>query len=704
MKLKTFLSLFLIGTGFFASAQNNENLIDPSKIEIVRDSFGVPHIFAPTDAEVAYGLAWATAEDDVENSQFIFLALRSMLGRHLGKEGAKIDFAVQFLGVNEYVEEHYEAEIPEDFKRVLEGYCQGINAYMKQHPELVHIKQAFPVKPQDLVAGYMLAMALMGGVEGTVKSMVDGSIARELPDDLKEGIGSNAFAFNSPATEHGNSFLAVNAHQPIEGLLSWYEAHVCSEEGWNMVGGLFHGACTIFLGCNENLGWAHTTGQLDEKDVYKLTMHPKKKNYYKFDDKWLKLEKRKAKFKVALGKKKKFKIPFGKKYWKSIYGPTIKNDDGYYALRMPALMDIKPSLQWFRMNKAKNFTEFRKALEIQGLSRQNITYADKNDTIFFVSNGLIPKRSDGYDWLKVLPGDTSATLWTEYLPLDSLANFLNPECGFVFNTNNAGFEATCPTENGLLPQYNDHIGYREQFNNRSMRFYEMMDNKYYNKKITFEDFKDIKFDHTYPQHMTFKGRIWFDDMFKMKEEDYPEIADALKLIKAFDHSADTNDINYPIFMYTVYMILKGDRKLRSEAETDQAKRFELFAVSIKKAKEHMLEHFGRLDIPTSKVQILERGGRVMGLDGGPDAIRAVFGRMLPDGRIRMLAGDGYIQLTKFTKDGPEIWSISPFGASSFPDSPHYNDQMQMFSEHKLKRMSLDKEKVYKSAEKIYHPQ
>ncbi len=705
MKLKYLLSLILVGSGFFAFSQNNEFKIDPSRIEIVRDSFGVPHIFAPTDAEVAYGLAWATAEDDIENSQFIILAIRSMLGRHLGIEGAKIDYAVQLLGVNEYVEEHYEKEIPNDFKRVLEGYAAGANAYFEKYPEHVHVRQALPVKPQDLVAGYMLAMALMGGVDGTINSIIDGRIVNNVPDDLRDGIGSNAFAFNSPATEHGNSFLAVNAHQPIEGLLSWYEAHVCSEEGWNIVGGLFHGATTIFLGTNENLGWAHTTGQLDEKDVFKLNMHPKKKKkLYKFDGKWLKLKKRKARFKVALGKKKKFRIPISKAYWESVYGPTLVTDHGVYALRMPALMDIKPSLQWFRMNKAKNFKEFYEALELQGLSRQNITYADKNDTIFFISNGLIPKRTNGYNWLKVVPGDTSATLWTEYLPLDSLASFLNPDCGYVFNTNNAGFEATCETGNGLLPQYNEHIGYREEFNNRSLRFYEMMNRKYANKKITFQDFKDIKFDHTYPKKVTFKGDIWFDDMFEMKDEDYPEIADALKHIRAFDHEADTNDVNFPVFMYTVYFMLKSDGSLRRAAEDDKEKRLELFASCIKKAKDHMMEHFGRLDVPVSKVQVLERGGKVVALDGGPDAIRAVFGHFMDDGRVRMVAGDGYIQLTKFTDKGPEIWSISPFGASSFPESPHYNDQMKMFSEHKLKRMSLDKETVYKSAKRIYHPE
>lgn len=314
---------FLFGLFTFLIVQATaQQQFDPSKIDIVRDEFGVPHIFAKTDAEVAYGLEWATAEDDVDNAQFMLCAMRGLLGKRQGIDGVKIDFAVQFLGVVDYVNENYEESIPEDLKRMLEGAAAGANAYYRAHPEMVWDKKMFPIVPQDFVTGYMMAMALMGGVQGTVEDMVSGKIQRKVPKDVEDGIGSNGFAFNSNKTADGNTYLAVNAHQPIEGLLSWYEAHVCSEEGWNIVGGLFHGSPTIFLGSNEHLGWGHTTGNLDEKDVYKLKMHPKKKLWYSVDGKWLKLEKKRAKLKVGLGKNNWFKISVGKKFWKSIYGPT----------------------------------------------------------------------------------------------------------------------------------------------------------------------------------------------------------------------------------------------------------------------------------------------------------------------------------------------------------------------------------------------
>ena len=695
--------LLLLVTLIAASNVIAQPQFDPSKIDIVRDECGVPHIFAKTDAEVAYGLEWATAEDDVDNAQFMLSAMRGQLGVRQGVDGAKIDFAVQFFGVVDYVEEHYEESIPEDLKRLLEGAAAGANAYFYSHPEEVWNMKMLPVRPQDFVTGYMLAMGLMGGVQGTVEKMVDGRIQNDVPKG-EDGIGSNAYAFNSNKTVDGNTYLAVNAHQPIEGILSWYEAHVCSEEGWNMVGGLFHGSPTVFLGTNENLGWAHTVGNLDEKDVFKLKMHPKKKRWYSVDGKWHKLEKKRAKLKVGLGKNNWFKITVGKRFWKSIYGPTIENEHGFFSLRMPALMNIYPIVQWYRMNKARNFTEFKEAVDIQGLSRMNITYADKNDTIFFLSSGRIPVRADGYDWNRVVPGDTSATLWDTYLPVDSFAQFLNPECGWVFNTNNSGFEATAKEENGKFEDYNPHIGYRKKYNNRSLRTYEIMEGEYADKKIDYEGFKKLKLDHTYPQRMTYRGEFWMDELYTLDRTKYPDIADALERIAAFDKTADTLDRNFPILLMTIYEMLDYNGKKRDEAAKDSEKRIAFFVDCVTKAKAKMIDKFGTIDIALRELQVLERDGKTVAVAGGPDALRAVFGHFMDDGRNRMVAGDGYFQLVQFTKDGPIIESASPFGASNKKGSPHYTDQMAPFGRHEMKSMSLDKEEVYKSAKRIYHPE
>jgi acyl-homoserine-lactone acylase len=303
-----------------------------------------------------------------------------------------------------------------------------------------------------------------------------------------------------------------------------------------------------------------------------------------------------------------------------------------------------------------------------------------------------------------VPGDTSVTLWNEFLPVDSFAQFLNPECGWVFNTNNSGFEATDRTENKKLEDYNPHIGYRNKYNNRSLRTYEIMEGEYAGKKINYDEFKKLKFDHTYPRRMTYRGQFWMDELFTLDGSKYPEIADAIERIAAFDRTADTLDRNFPMLLMTIYEMLDYNGKKRNVAANDKEKRIAFFVDCITKAKAKMIKHFGTIDIALRELQVLERNGKSVAVAGGPDAIRAVFGHFMEDGRNRMVAGDGYFQLVQFTEDGPIIESVSPFGASSFPDSPHYTDQMSAFGKEQMKTMSLDKEEVYKNAVRVYHPE
>lgn len=678
--------------------------IDPGKIEIVRDTFGVPHIFAKTDAEVAYGLAWATLEDDTANAQFLLLAAKSQLARYLGVEGAKIDYAAQLLGVIEFVDEHYEKDVPDDFKRVLEGYCQGANAYAKAHPKELYVKEKFfSVRPQEILAGYMLGIALMGGIDGTINDIINGGIINHLPEGADEGIGSNAIAINSAFTNDGNVYLDINSHQPLEGLLSWYEAHVQSEEGWNITGSLFHGGVSILHGTNENLGWAHTTGHVDGTDVFKLEMHPRKKNRYRFDGKWLKLETKRAKLHVKLGKKEKKGIILSirKKFWKSIYGPTLVTDKGTFAIRMAALRTLKAGEQWYRMNKATSYTEFLNALKMQGIGYQNVTYADKRDTIAFIAHGLFPVRDLSYDWNKVVPGDTSATLWNSYYPVESYATFLNPECGFVFNVNNSAFDGSGKDCNVDGECYAPTMGYKPEVNNRSLRFYELIESY---GSVNYDDFKRIKFDHTYPEKIKFMRDFPLDEFMTLDEQKYPDIADAIKKITAFDLTADSLDPNFATVLLSMLRLYENTGGKEDSLRKNKDYRIEMAVKSIREGKEHLIKHFGTIDLPLGKVQVLERGGKALAINGCPDCIRAAYSQPMADGRMRIWVGDSFVQLVKFTKAGPEIESIHSYGASSRPYSKHYNDQMELFVAHKLKKRSLNKEEVYKSAERIYHPQ
>ena len=703
------IACLLLALSFQGRAQvrtfefNPKQIINPENIDIVRDEFGVPHIFGRTDAEVAYGLEWAACEDDFETLQFLLMAAKCYLGIHLGVEGARIDYAVQAMGLHEFVEQHYEAGVADDFKLILEAACQGVNAYAAAHPEEVWVKKAFPVTPQEVVIGFMLGQSLMAGVDGVISGILDGRFAEELPkkEINDDGIGSNAYAFNSALTDHGNTYHVINSHQPIEGILSWYEAHLHSEEGWNITGGLFHGSVSVLHGTNEHLSWAHTTGDLDLQDVYVMNMHPKKKKWYKFDGEYYKLETKRAKLRVALGKKKGFKISIGKKYWWSKYGPTFITEHGTFAFRMPTIFEMNAGEQWYRMNKATNFTEFYQTLKIQGIVMQNITYADKNDTIFFIANGKVPKRDPNYDWSKVLPGDTSTTLWTEYLKTEELAQNLNPACGYVFNTNNCIYNNTCRDYANDPDLFPVSIGYdAHKQTNRGNRSKEILEGL---SHIDYEGVKKLKFDMQFPDSMVFLKNYPIMGLFTLNPADYPDLSDIITKFNKWDFRGDSTNMEAAC-VYTMMYEMYNDNsfKVHDIANNDSI-RLAFFLKNLTATKARLIEHFGSIDIPLGSVQVLSRGGKDIAISGGPDAIRAVYSQKRDDGKLPMYIGDGLVQLVKFTKDGPEIESISPYGASNKPGAKHYTTQMHKFVAQKFKKMSLDKKEVYDNAEEIYHP-
>ena len=243
--------------------------INPEAIDIVRDNYGIPHIFSKTDAEVAYGLAWAHAEDDFETIQLAYLAGNSMLSNHLGAEGAPADFISKFIGSEEIVDKKYN-EISDKYKSVLDGYAQGLNSYAKKFPNKVLYKKLFPLTPK--------MMLRYGQLQLFIRSKGGEWVGRILSDNSQEDfidqslVGSNFIAMNSSKTKSGESFLVINTHQPLEGPTSWYEAHLNSEEGTNILGTLYPGTPHILIGVNENLAWSHTFNNLDIFDVYKLEM------------------------------------------------------------------------------------------------------------------------------------------------------------------------------------------------------------------------------------------------------------------------------------------------------------------------------------------------------------------------------------------------------------------------------------------------
>jgi len=667
-------------------------------VEIARDKWGIPHIKGKTDKDVIYGLAWAQCEDDFVTMQEQMLASKGLLGEIKGKDGLIIDFAVKYMGLRESVNERYEAEIKGQHKLLLTTFAQAVNTYARLHPEEVLLKDGFPVTVQDLLVGYQLGLVDISGAGADLQKILENKLPGSLNQDIPKG--SNAIAISGKKTENGKTFLAINSHQPLEGWYSWYEAHLHSDEGLNILGGTFPGGFMIFHGVNDHLGWAQTVNAPDLSDVYQLKMHDKNKLQYRFDGQWLTLKKKRywSWMKIFAF----IKIPIRKTIYESVYGPTFKTDQGFFSWRFAASKHMRMGEQWFAMNKATNFEEFKIALEIQAIASTNIVYADKEDNIFFISNATIPKRDPIYNWNAVLPGDTSATLWKEdYYSIEEIPQVTNPSSGFLFNTNNSPYNATMANDDthpsDLQPVF--HYLDESMDNNRSNRLLHLLSSV---DTLSYDGFKRIKFDLQFPDTLETPHVKNLELMLDLNPDQYPDIADVIKQLNQWNRRHDVQNETAALF-HRSYKALENELKKTGRFQLNGQITEADCVMAIQTAKELMMTKYGKTKIPLGDVQRHIRGNVNLALPGGPDVLAAMYAKEIEDNQYKGVAGESYIALAQFSDDGPVIETIHAYGSSAEDDSPHFTDQMELFVKQQLKPMTLDIAKVFAQADTIYHP-
>ncbi len=670
--------------------------INPENITIIRDRWGVPHIYGDTDAEVAYGLAWANAEDDFYTMQELLVTVQGLAGLDMGKEGAQRDFYTHAIGARKVVAERID-EFPADFVRYIKGYVQGINDFAALHPKEVRVKQSFPVTVVDVMAGYVFAMSALTGGVGAVEGVMNGKFDKQSPT-----YGSNAFAFNSNMTEDNGTMLAINPHQPVTGPFSWYEAHLISNEGLNIHGALFPGGTSVFLGNNENLGWAHTFNHLDLVDVFKLEMHPKKKLTYQLNDEWHTLEKRKVKLRVKL---KNWLPRIGVRkttYW-SDHGAVLESKDGnFYLIKMPATERIRAGEQWYRMNKAQNFTEFYDAISLGQTTMFNIIYADRYDTVFYINNAVMPKRNPDFNYRKVIGLRTDAPLWNDFHPTEDLVQYVNPECGYVFNTNNLPTNATCKEEQYDITDWPDYFGFDKDLgdNNRAFRFMELIALP---GRMDFARMKEIKYD--WESKTCTKMYESIEHLIYMEFNDDPGLRELQEKIILWDGCADKTSVGAGTFLLTFQYLFEAkgynDSNFKQELNVSE----EEYIAALQKTREHLDKHFDGKLVPLGELQRHVRGNVNLPLGGYPDALAANYNEPWEDGRFKPFVGDSYVHFVHWKpgEDLPYMETLHPFGSSSREGSPHYTDQMQRYANQDPKPMTLDMKKIKAGATKIYSP-
>lgn len=664
-------------------------------VEIVRDEFGVPHINGKTDADTAYGLAFAHSEDDFATIQDVVAMTRGRYGAIAGSDGAKVDYVMHLLGVRETAETRY-MELSPEVRAVAEAYAAGVNHYAAKHPDEVRLSKLFPVTGQDIVTGFVLRAPFFYGLDAAIGALTEG---KPLPKESAapmtpigrdpEMNGSNAFAIAPKRMADGKTWLISNSHQPYEGQVAWYEAVTHSGEGLDMAGALFPGSPFVLLGHNRHLGWTNTVNRPDLIDVYKLVMN-KAGDQYRYDGKWMPLSSKRVWLPVKMGP---FNLPVPQTIYRSIHGPVIKNDKGYFAIRYAGIDNVKVVEQYYRNTKATNWDEWTKSMAIGGIPATNFIYADKTGRIAYIYNALFPNRKPGHDYTKLLPGDTSAVMWEGPVGFDRYPKIVNPASGFVQNANNTPFLAAGPGSEMNPADYSPYLGIELGMTNRGLRATELLAA---DTSITPQELLAIKMDMIYSKK-SWVG-AWMASFAALDLKDAPELAEAQKLLASWDWSSDgkgrADALAERIIRFGARRNWRGE-KMPDPRET------------LQEAVTEFKERFGRIDPPLAEIQRLRRGDVDLAMLGGSDALRAttIWDAEQADGKMRVRHGDSYIMLMRWDKDGKvQSESIQPYGsATNRPKSPHYTDQMKLFVAGGYKPVHFEWADAVKNAKRRYRP-
>ena len=391
-----------------------------ASVTIYRDTFGVPHIFASTDPQCVFGLAYAQAEDNFWQVEDNYLRSLGRAAEVYGEPSLADDLLNRALEIPRLAQAEFERSSPW-MREMCQALADGFNYYLARHPQ-VHPRLLTRFEPWHVLAfnRFALYQLFIFGKSGLkldeIRTAVteinrDGAASpsavsnlrladySETQDDLDAIIGSNMWTVSPAKSASGHALLFINPHQPFFGPGQWYEAHLHSDEGWNLSGATFFGSSFLNIGHNENLGWSHTVNDPDIADVY--VEHFDNANdplAYRDGDSFRKATEWTDRLSIKTTQGATTKTF---KFRKTHHGPIVAVREGKpLALKLARLEEGGQMEEWYRMGKARSLEEFKEAMTRCAIPMFNALYADRDGNTFYVYNGAVPRRSTQFDWTK----------------------------------------------------------------------------------------------------------------------------------------------------------------------------------------------------------------------------------------------------------------------------------------------------------------
>jgi acyl-homoserine-lactone acylase len=691
------LTLALLTALFTSSAAQTRSS------EILWDSYGTPHIFAATREAMFYAHGWAQMEHHANLLLRLYGESRGRAAEYWGGDAnLQLDRWIQLNSVPERAKQWYDAQ-DATFRRYLDEFARGINAYGAAHGDTIdpRVKVVLPVSGVDVVghshrAVHFMYMAGRTDVNREVKAERGQSARYGDPEHDRAEAGSNTWALGPSRSASGNAMLLVNPH------LSWgdtfyryMEVHLVGP-GYDLYGAPQIGFPTPVVGFNRRSGWGRTVNTLDSVDYYRLTV---KDGQYLFDGTLRPFERETKRLKVRQddGRIQEETLEIRR----TVHGPVVYDQDGLtIAMRVAGLDRPRMLEQWFRMGEAQTLQEFQNALRIGAVPMWNANYADDQGHIMLVFNGLVPRRNSGdyASWDRLVPGDTSRMLWTDYLSFDELPKAVDPPSGFTQNANEPPWLTTLPPlDRSKYPAYVAPTG-ESQPQMRTLRSLRMITE---DPKLTYEQLVAKK----HSTRVELADKV-LPDLLKAAGATPPA-----QILERWDRHNDVDSRGAVLFQLFVSRYLGGGNMVaRMRVPYDPAKPLDSAygladpkgaAAALAEAAAECEKLYGSIDVKWGDVYRFRSGNADLPGNGGAGAsglFRTITYTRGDDNKYYASSGETIVCAIEFGRS-QRANCVLGYGNATQPGSVHREDQLPLMVKKALHPVWRERAEVEQNLKK-----